>query len=65
MSHSKDADLVTFRNEVRALLDEEIAGHYYLQKGIKEASFADDTELKAALALFKDMNRYNSILKKK
>ncbi|QJD78479.1 S41 family peptidase [Spirosoma rhododendri] len=65
MSHSKDADLMTFRNEVRALLDEEIAGHYYLQKGIKEASFADDTELKAALDLFKDMNRYNSILKKK
>ncbi|GAB3565012.1 S41 family peptidase [Spirosoma luteolum] len=65
MSHSKDADLMTFKGEVRALLDEEIAGHYYLQKGIKEASFASDPELKAALTLFGDMPRYQSILKKK
>ena len=65
MSHSKDADLSTFKPELKALLEQEIAGHYYLQKGIKEASFSTDLELKAALDLFKDMNRYNSILKGK
>ena len=64
VSHSKDADMMTFKTEIRTLLEQEIAGHYYLQKGLKEASFATDPELKAALDLFKDMNRYGSILKK-
>jgi carboxyl-terminal processing protease len=63
MSHSKDADLNTFKTELKTLLEQEIAGHYYLQRGIKEASFATDPEMKAALDLFKDMGRYNTILK--
>ncbi len=63
MSHSKDADLNTFKPELKTLLEQEIAGHYYLQKGLKEASFATDPEIKAALDLFKDMGRYGSILK--
>ena len=63
VSHSKDADMMTFKTEVKTLLEQEIAGHYYLQKGLKEASFATDPELKAALDLFKDMSRYSSILK--
>ncbi|AUD04344.1 S41 family peptidase [Spirosoma pollinicola] len=65
MSHSKDADLSTFRTELKTLLEQEIAGHYYLQKGLKEASFATDPEMKAALDLFKDMPRYGTILKGK
>ena len=63
MSHSKDADLNTFKPELKTLLEQEIAGHYYLQRGIKEASFATDPEMKAALDLFKDMSRYSTILK--
>ena len=65
VSHSKDADLTTFKPELKNLLEQEIAGHYYLQRGIKEASFATDPELKAALAVFNDMTRYSSILKNK
>ncbi|WP_338874598.1 S41 family peptidase [Spirosoma sp. SC4-14] len=63
VSHSKDTDMMTFKPEIQSLLEQEIAGHYYLQKGLKEASFATDPELKAALDLFKDMNKYGSILK--
>ncbi|QIP12119.1 S41 family peptidase [Spirosoma aureum] len=63
VSHSKDADMMTFKTEVQTLLEQEIAGHYYLQKGLKEASFATDPELKAALDLFKDMGRYTATLK--
>ena len=65
MSHSKDADLNTFKTELKTLLEQEIAGHYYLQKGIKEASFATDPELKAALNLFNDMTKYTTILRGK
>lgn len=64
MGHSKDADLVTFKEELKGMLENEIAGHYYLQKGIKEASFSTDPEMKAALDLFKDMKKYEGILKK-
>ncbi|MEZ0483384.1 S41 family peptidase [Fibrella aquatica] len=63
MSHSKDADMKTFQTEIRGLLEQEIAGHYYLQKGIKEASFSTDTDIKTALDLFKDMSKYERILK--
>ena len=65
VSHSKDADLMTFKPELKALLEQEIASHYYLQKGLKEASFATDPEIKAALDLFKDLNRYQALLKGK
>jgi carboxyl-terminal processing protease len=65
LSHSKDVDLATFKGELKILLEQEIVGHYYLQKGMKEVSFATDPEVKAALDLFKDMNRYQSILKGK
>ncbi|KAB7732684.1 PDZ domain-containing protein [Rudanella paleaurantiibacter] len=64
VGHSKDADLATFKPELKALLENEIAGHYYLQKGMKEVSFNNDPEMKAALDLFKDMNKYRGILKK-
>ncbi|RAJ98051.1 carboxyl-terminal processing protease [Larkinella arboricola] len=65
LSHSKDADLATFKSEIKTLLEQEIVGHYYLQKGMKEASFSTDPEIKAALDLFSDMNRYQSVLKGK
>lgn len=64
VGHSKDADLMTFKDELKGMLENEIAGHYYLQKGIKEASFSTDPEMKAALDLFKDMKKYEGILKK-
>lgn len=63
VSHSKDADMMTFKPEIRTLLEQEIAAHYYLQKGLKESSFSTDPEMKAALDLFKDMSRYSTILK--
>ncbi|WP_247232806.1 S41 family peptidase [Telluribacter sp. SYSU D00476] len=65
LSHNKDNDLQLRKAEIKNLLEEEIVKHYYLEKGIKEASFAKDAEMKAALDLFKDMNRYQSILKGK
>jgi len=46
-----------------ALLQEEIVKHYYLEKGMKEASLNNDAEMKAALALYKDMDRYERLLK--
>lgn len=65
LSHNKENDLQLFKSEIKSLLEEEIVKHYYLERGMKEASFNNDPEMAAALELFKDMNRYNSILKVK
>lgn len=65
LSHRKENDLQIHKSEIRSLLEEEIAKHYYLEKGMKEASFDSDVELKTAIDLFKDMNRYHNILQKK
>ncbi len=65
LSHSKDNDLQIFKPEIKQILQEEIIKHYYLEKGMREASFNEDPEVKAALALFKEPARYSQILKKK
>ncbi len=63
LTHSIDADLMTFKKEIKQQLEHEITSHYYLQKGEKEYDFRNDAELTAALTLFKDMPRYQQILK--
>jgi len=63
LTHSKDSDLMMFKKDIKQLLEREIVSHYYLQKGEREFVFRTDAEVKAALDLFKDMPRYDKILK--
>ena len=65
LSHSKDNDLQLYKSEIKGILQEEIVKHYYLERGMKESTLTSDPEMKAAMALFKDMSRYNAILKGK
>ncbi|MFT4032910.1 MAG: S41 family peptidase [Siphonobacter sp.] len=64
-AHSKESDLLKFKDEIKYLLEQEIILRYYLQKGLREHSFSKDPEIQSALQLFKDTNRYQSILKGK
>ncbi|MFN4145833.1 MAG: S41 family peptidase [Runella sp.] len=63
LTHSKEADLMTFKKEIKSALEREIVSHYYLQKGEREYVFRTDPEVNAALELFKDLPRYERILK--
>ncbi|AEI47161.1 S41 family peptidase [Runella slithyformis] len=63
LTHSKDTDLVLFKKDIKQVLEREIVSHVYLQKGEREFVFRTDPEVKAALDLFKDMPRYEKILK--
>ena len=63
LTHSKDTDLVTFKKDIKQMLEREIVSHVYLQRGEREFVFISDPEVKAALDLFKDMPRYDKILK--
>jgi carboxyl-terminal processing protease len=63
ISHNKDADLMNFKDEIKALLEAEICARYYLEKGQVESAFNHDPELQAALNLFKNMDKFQKILK--
>ncbi|MDX2305805.1 MAG: S41 family peptidase [Microscillaceae bacterium] len=63
VSHNKDSDLQNFKDEIKAQLEEEIVSRYYYERGKTEVSFNHDPELKAAIELLQDTNRYNKILK--
>ncbi|MFT6867988.1 MAG: carboxyl-terminal processing protease [Cyclobacteriaceae bacterium] len=61
--HNKEQDLQTFNLEIKALLEQEICGRYYLQDGIVESTFYRDADIKAAIEVLNDTARYNLILK--
>jgi carboxyl-terminal processing protease len=62
IKHSKSEDLENFKSEIKQFLEEEIASRYYFQNGRLEASLKDDTELKEAIALLNDMDKYKKVL---
>lgn len=61
--HNKDQDLVTFKEEIKMLLEQEIAGRYFYEKGIIESTFGKDPDVQAAVSVLNDPSRYQSILK--
>ncbi|MGI4832237.1 MAG: S41 family peptidase [Janthinobacterium lividum] len=60
---NKTNDLQRFKPEIRDLLETEIASRYYYEKGRTEASFDDDPNVQAAIAVLNDPNRYAALLK--
>jgi carboxyl-terminal processing protease len=63
IDQSKQQDLAKFKSEIKEQLEIEILSRYYYQKAMKFVSFEKDLEVQEALKLFKDMPRYQSILK--
>ena len=62
VSHNKENDLNTFKEDIKEMLEEEIISRYYLQKGIIEASFDDDEDIQAALKVLDNPTEYSKIL---
>ncbi|UZR92427.1 S41 family peptidase [Chondrinema litorale] len=60
--HNKDNDLQKFSDEIKEVLEEEICARYYLHKGMVESSFDDDVDVKAAIDVLSDQERYKKIL---
>lgn len=63
IAQSKEQDLIKFKDEISEQLSIEILSRYYYQKAMKFVSFERDKEVQEALKLFKDMPRYQAILK--
>jgi carboxyl-terminal processing protease len=62
IKQSKKDDLSKHANEIRQLLEEEIVGRYYFQKGRIEFSLKNDEDLKEALKLLAQPARIKTIL---
>lgn len=55
-------DLVNFKDQIRGLLEEDIAAHYYLERGATEVSFKTDQDIKKSTEVLNDLVAYKKIL---
>ena len=63
LAQNKKDDLMRCQEELKEILEGEIASRYYFQKGRLEVSFKHDLDLKEALRVLGDKHLYASILK--
>ena len=62
LAHDKDKDLITFKDEIKELLKEEIASRYYYQKGRVASSLSKDPDVNEAIKILSNNKKYNAIL---
>jgi carboxyl-terminal processing protease len=58
-------DLILFKDQIKKLLEEEIASRYYFERGYVEAGFKYDEEIKKAADLLHNPQHYKKILNNK
>ena len=63
--HDKNRDLVTFKEEIKMLLEQEIASRFFLQKGLVESTFNKDPDILEAVNVLRDGDRYAELLNRK
>ncbi len=61
--HNKESDLSTFKQEIKSLLEQEIASRYGLQDAAIESTFNKDKDILAAVQILTDTDQYQSLLK--
>lgn len=60
----KDNDLMNFKTEILEFLNLEIVSRYYHAKGRTKAALKTDDEVREAISILKDKDKYKSILSK-
>jgi carboxyl-terminal processing protease len=65
LADNKKTEFATYKDQVKALLEQEIVSHYFLEKGKVEVGFKSDNDLKEALSLLSKPDQYAKILQKK
>ncbi|UZR93307.1 S41 family peptidase [Chondrinema litorale] len=59
---NKKDDLFKFKNEIKEVLEYEIASRYYLQKGQIEITFDDNPDILEAINILNNPTRYHELL---
>lgn len=63
ISKAKDRELQDKKTEIMSLLSDEIVKRYFYREGLYEYQVANNPEIKEAVAVLKDVKRYQTILK--
>jgi carboxyl-terminal processing protease len=63
LSHTIEADLALFRDEIAELIEDEIISRYYYEEGALAVSAHRDPQVLKALEVLKNRDQYSSILK--
>jgi carboxyl-terminal processing protease len=63
VSHSKEQDLLTFQEEIKQALKDEIVSRYYYEEGMVEASLDEDEEIEKSLKILENQDQYQLLLK--
>lgn len=63
VSHSKEQDLITFKEEIKNALEDEIVARYYFEGGMVEASLDSDPEIDEALKVLNQEKVYKNTLR--
>jgi carboxyl-terminal processing protease len=62
LTESKKNDLITFKDQIKSLLEEDIVSHYYFEKGAVEVGFKDDADIKKSMEVLRNTASYRKIL---
>ncbi len=62
LTHDKEQDMATHRNEIVTLLENEIVGRYYYAYGKAKKSYQNDPEVAKAIELLNNPQQYEQLL---
>ncbi|GGZ33770.1 peptidase S41 [Echinicola pacifica] len=62
VSHNKEQDLISFKEEIREAIKDEVVSRYYYEGGVIEASLDQDAEIAKAVEILQSTSEYHSIL---
>ena len=62
LADTHKTDLLLYKAQIKALLEEDIAAHYYLEKGTVEVGFKNDADIKKSIELTANLTQYKKIL---
>jgi carboxyl-terminal processing protease len=65
IKENRKNDLMLSKDQIKILLEEEIVGRYFLEKGSVEARFKSDEETKRAITVLHNQTEYKKILNHK
>jgi carboxyl-terminal processing protease len=63
LSEIRQADYLTYRDQIKTLLAHEIVSRYYFEKGAAEFTLSNDQEVQKAVAVLNDAAAYKKILR--
>lgn len=60
--HHEQEDLITFKEDIKRIIEREIVTQYFYQRGKIQYALSNDLEVKKAIELFKDQEKFKAIL---